>query len=505
MHRTVLLVLAAAQVPQVAGQHCQCDSLDFNDPNFRRCDFWGDVHMRDSWRTPNVFDFQGTGVYSYAQTTKCGGDFEMQIFQCPYSKNGNAVALGIAVKINDGDVVVISNTTVESTGNADVDNADAIGNRKIGVDVVSDDKCVRLNVNTKGLRKAPGFLHNGQLRVISEAITAEGICGAPTFGPYFVGPGSDTPDLLFPDSKFNELCDLCKAETGMVVPGCEEPGKGPPNMAPACDFLQLRPGVMANLVEDCVGTSDPVLLEAEDGGENCVAYVRLNKRRTCDDFCTSRGSECVGAVDNPNGETCVATVNSLDEVDTRKVNCQTTKFRDLQCICKKPENPAPGPTPEEACASTPDRFSLQDALNFCRSNVDFLQGIQYPGVGASPDEEEILRGCILDVCSAAPEDRDEILDNVRDQDPDGPGPGATTTNPPPVGEELYAFDFSPYPGSSSPYSPQGVVEVESIPGGITRLSWSLTGLDPACSSDCTASRCCAVIITEGRKSSLKAV
>ena len=71
--------------------------------------------------------------------------------------------------------------------------------------------------------------------------------------------------------------------------------------------------------------------------------------------------------------------------------------------------------------------------------------------------------------------------------------------PEPVeGDDLYVFDFSPYPGSSSPYQPTGVVEVKSADNGETLLSWSLTGLDPSCSSDCAATNCCGVTINEGR-------
>ncbi|CAE7416358.1 unnamed protein product, partial [Symbiodinium pilosum] len=68
---------------------------------------------------------------------------------------------------------------------------------------------------------------------------------------------------------------------------------------------------------------------------------------------------------------------------------------------------------------------------------------------------------------------------------------------PAEGDDLYVFDFSPYPGSSSPYQPTGVVEVKSADNGETQLSWSLTGLDPSCSSSCAAANCCGVTINEG--------
>ena len=210
MNRTVWRVLVAslAFLALPAAGHasqgtCQCDDIaDWDDPSFGRCDWWGDVHITKSWNSPDVFDFQSLGVYSYASTTKCGGDFEMQIFQCPYSKNGNAVAIGVAVKLNDGDVVIVANDTVTNPNDADV-STEKIENLKKGVNILSDDKCVRLNVNTKLIRRAPGLLHNGNLRIINEALTSEGICGAPSFGGSYVSP--DSPDMLFPDEVFGDV------------------------------------------------------------------------------------------------------------------------------------------------------------------------------------------------------------------------------------------------------------------------------------------------------------
>ncbi|CAE7484354.1 unnamed protein product, partial [Symbiodinium sp. CCMP2456] len=73
--------------------------------------------------------------------------------------------------------------------------------------------------------------------------------------------------------------------------------------------------------------------------------------------------------------------------------------------------------------------------------------------------------------------------------------------PEPVdGDDLYVFDLSPYVGSSSPYQPQGVIEVKSTDDSKTVLSWSLTGLDPGCSSKCTSTNCCGIHIHEGRRS-----
>ncbi|CAE7880393.1 unnamed protein product [Symbiodinium sp. KB8] len=469
MNRTVWRVFVALLAFPAAGHAsqstCQCDGIaDWDDPSFGRCDWWGDVHITKSWNSPEVFDFQSLGVYSYASTTKCGGDFEMQIFQCPYSKNGNAVAIGVAVKLNDGDVVIVANDTVTNPNDADV-STEKIENLKKGVNILSDDKCVRLNVNTKLIRRAPGLLHNGNLRIINEALTNEGICGAPSFGGEYVPP--DSPDMLFPDAVFDDMCGYCKSQTGVSVPGCDSgaPGGGgdEPETSPGCEFMQLRP--KGRKVVDCAGDQDAVIEEAKADGENCVAYVGLGKSFSCSEFCAEKGSTCEMAIDQPNGQQCVASVSSLDQIDTSTVNCDSKQFRDLLCVCKKPDNPAPGPTPEEACAeaAAKDGFTLMDAAKLCRDAADWLKGVPYPPTGASGDageKEAFLRACILDVCSAEPEDRKDVAENAGDQDPSEP-------------------------------------PVESLPDGNTRLSWSLTGLDPGCSRTCKNDNCCGVVIYEG--------
>ncbi|CAE7571771.1 unnamed protein product, partial [Symbiodinium necroappetens] len=242
MNRTAWRVLVALLAFPAAGHAsqstCQCDGIaDWDDPSFGRCDWWGDVHITKSWNSPEVFDFQSLGVYSYASTTKCGGDFEMQIFQCPYSKNGNA-------------------------------------------------------------------------------LTNEGICGAPSFGGEYVPP--DSPDMLFPDAVFDDMCGYCKSQTGVSVPGCDSgaPGAGgdEPEVSPGCEFMQLRP--KGRRVVDCAGDQDAVIEEAKADGENCVAYVGLGKSFSCSEFCAEKGSTCEMAIDQPNGQQCVASVSSLDQIDT---------------------------------------------------------------------------------------------------------------------------------------------------------------------------------------------
>ena len=299
---------------------------------------------------------------------------------------------------------------------------------------------------------------------------------------------------------FEDMCGFCEAQTGVAVPGCAPAGGGDPEISPGCDFMKLRP---SREVVHCAGDQDAVLEEAKADGENCVAYVALQKHTSCSEFCEEKGSTCEMAIDQPNGQKCVASVSSLNEIDTSKINCEAKGFRDLICVCKKPDNPAPGPTPEEACAAQHD-FSVQDAADLCREKVDFLKGVAYPGTAsnaAAMEKEMFLRMCILDVCSAAPEDREEVAANVADQDPTDPPvepETTTTTSAPTVGDESYVFGFSPYVDSSSPFQPDGVVEVESLPDGMTRLSWSLTGLDPACSSPCSQTNCCGIHIHEGR-------
>ncbi|CAE7031824.1 unnamed protein product, partial [Symbiodinium sp. KB8] len=69
--------------------------------------------------------------------------------------------------------------------------------------------------------------------------------------------------------------------------------------------------------------------ELKDGGKNCVALARLYKRSTCDEWCEGKGATCVDAVDNTDiGSGCEGFYDKAEEV-----NCQSTGFMDLHCVC----------------------------------------------------------------------------------------------------------------------------------------------------------------------------
>jgi len=424
----------------------------------------------------------------------------MQTLQCPYNNKGNAVAIGVAVKMNDGDVVIVVNDTVMNPDSADV-WPPQFESLKKGVNIVSDDKCVRINLATKVIKKGPGFFLSSKMRVKQEAASSDGICGSQDFGKYFVD-GTKRPNL-FPPDVFETLCKTCADATGVVVPGCETDQT---MISPGCEFMQQKEG--EGTVLDCVGSDDVAIETAKADGANCAAYVRLSKEKSCEEFCGVRGTKCTNAIDNVDGQTCLATVDDLADVNTNRVNCKTEKFNDLVCVCEKPMNPAPGPTPEEACADSEDPpITVEEAEALCKAGVPFLSSVSYPGTNAGGDigmKEDILEDCIQDVCSSIGEDRDAVIDLVNDQNPpDEPvdpteAPTEEPEEEPPAvpGIDLYVFWFPSGPGTIE----EGAVEIK-FPGdgddGTVLLSWKINASDnEACLEDCDGDNCCGITINE---------
>ncbi|CAJ1460039.1 unnamed protein product [Effrenium voratum] len=96
-----------------------CSTIgDWQDSRYASCRAWGDPHITESWRSnaPQRFDHQGTGVYKWATSNHCGGDFELQTFQCQYRGGRNAVITAVAARLNGGDRVFVSERTVTHSG-----------------------------------------------------------------------------------------------------------------------------------------------------------------------------------------------------------------------------------------------------------------------------------------------------------------------------------------------------------------------------------------------------
>ncbi|CAJ1393503.1 unnamed protein product [Effrenium voratum] len=341
-----------------------CSTIgDWQDSRYASCRAWGDPHITESWRSnaPQRFDHQGTGVYKWATSNHCGGDFELQTFQCQYRGGRNAVITAVAARLNGGDRVFVSERTVTHSGDPAVDPSDAIHVDKQGVNVNSDDQCVFFSVNTKNLNSNPGFLHNLKIKVLAEDAAAEGVCGADKdqLRNSYVDPNGG--QMLFTSAEHSALCAQCTGSGSEIPRGCATGGGGAPaTFSPDCEFLAPLTG----LDQECTATDDARFGTFQDNGQNCVAYAVLNRKKSCDDFCEERGSVCVTAKSD-RGQ-CVlwgsrATGHTLP--------CSRGRMYDAICVCKKPDIPVPGETALEVCQT---------------NNLDLARG--------TPDSPARLRG-----------------------------------------------------------------------------------------------------------------
>eukprot|EP00439_Symbiodinium_sp_Y106_P040837 s1766_g5.t1 len=400
---------------------CQAcaDIGNFNDERFEQCRFWGDPHITKSWRPKSRFNFQDTGIHRYARTNQCAGNFEIHVFQCQYNNGRNAVATGVAARMNGGETIFISDRRVEASGGIYVEpDSGAILNDKIGVNVQSQDECVFFNVNVKQITKQPGFLHNFKLSMLAEDITADGICGAIDLKSQYIDPNSS--QMIFTPQQHEYLCNQCMSAGATPPRGCVPDASSPApagSLPPGCDFLAPLP------VYDqvCTADDDPRYAQLEDNGQNCVVYAVLRRRKSCNDYCQERGSICVDAKDNYR-RPCV-----LDEGKYQAgERCSGKSLNDVMCVCRKPDNQEPGTTAIEAC--TTGDVTLQQAEALCKAN-DFLQGAAWPpryeepGLVTTTEQDELddmLKDCMIDACSGGAEDAVILAQNLVTENPQVP-------------------------------------------------------------------------------------
>ncbi|CAK9090334.1 Palmitoyltransferase ERF2 [Durusdinium trenchii] len=183
----------------------------WSDPRFAQCRAWGDPHFIRSWR-PNQkrFDYQGSGVVRYASSGQCGGQFELQAFQCQYKSGRNAVMIGLALRV-DGETVYIADTSVTSSGAVQV-SPSSIENDRTGINLQSSDGCIFLNVNRKQINANPKYFHNIKLSVLNEDVTQEGVCGAENLLNERVDPTSN--EMLFTAAQHRQLRHSCDDPKG---------------------------------------------------------------------------------------------------------------------------------------------------------------------------------------------------------------------------------------------------------------------------------------------------
>lgn len=418
------IVRGAAPVPVVTPAICQqCAVVNgqsgWDSHEYETCRFWGDPHISKSWRSEKKFNHQGFGIYRYATMGVCaGGNFEVQVFQCQYKSGRNSVATGVAVRLNNGATVFVNKRSIEMTGRSNVEPSDSIHRDSQGVNIYSDDKCAFLNVNVKTTSSNPGHMHNVKIKVFNEDLTAEGICGNPELKDEYIAP--DSGRMIFTEAQHTALCNECINSGSLAPPGC--PGGDPPPLTEDCGFL--APLNRATDDEECTPDIDPKIADLQKlkGGPNCVIYSYLGRRVNCQTFCGERNSECVALIDDDekrNTPKCVPR-QSLEEE-----SCTSYRVNTGICVCKVPENNAPGDDVRTACANSVDNLKVEDAEAMCKLGAQpFLDEALFPGrenggrrlqqlTQTEMDLDSQLEDCMVDCCSSDPADRPAIIQNAR--------------------------------------------------------------------------------------------
>ncbi|CAE7443664.1 sapA [Symbiodinium natans] len=398
---------------------------NYADKRFEQCRFWGDPHITKSWRPKTRFNFQDTGIHRYARAGQCAGNFELHVFQCQYNRGRNAVATGIAARLNGNGTIFISDRRVETSGrvfatrnqgefglNVEPDSG-TILNDRAGVNVQSPGpqnlmpdcqiaellRCFQLvyRLAHEGVVKA----HHQATRpadartvVATVDITADGICGA--------------ADLK--SQQLSGAASVLGQATLVWTAFCLLFLFKPLIASPCCEFLAPLEG----LDQVCTTENDGRVAQLEDNGQNCVVYAVLDSRRSCNDYCQERGSVCV-ATKSDRGP-CVFDGQFKNQPCSKKMH-------DVMCVCRKPENTNPGTDAIQACVGSD--VTLEGAEDLCRAN-GFLQNAVFPpryteeGAVTTDEQDEVddmLKDCMIDACSGGAEDAALLADNLATENP----------------------------------------------------------------------------------------
>lgn len=425
-HRTYFMIwqAVAVLVSLVSGDaDCsKCSSIeDWNDERLERCNVWGDPHTSDSWSVNGRFDFHGVGVYRYAHIDACGGGFKLDAFQCQHRDWKHSAILFVGIEMNNGAKVFVNGTQVSTSGSVSVtgttgsDGEMQMSNPRDGVNVVSDDSCIRININAVNLHGDLRSSNSFKVRVPQDAISDVGICGAQQQWKEHLVRGET--DFIFNIDQWRYMCGACSALGGLHPPNCPSPYFGQFDLSPGGEFL--RPFEKES-ERECVSLHEgDVVHQLQDDGQNSVAYAILEKSMSCREFCRARSSQCVDAKDNVDFAPCSFTEN------VSKADCDSTEYYDLNCVCKKPDVSSPGPDKRYVCDDKVDAsgnaFKLEDAIKLCKAKAPFLHRAEWDRKGCKNDDEcridFILGACVSDVCNAEPNNRVAVAKNAGDQDP----------------------------------------------------------------------------------------
>lgn len=193
-----------------------CAGEDWGSSALAQCEFWGAFHF---WKNfgPQPFTYDGLGVYQLATASN---GFKIQSFQCAFNAKKPAVSIGVAMMIDGRKVVLFDNAgkvdgqEVTTTAPAGLFYAGNLQKNARGVEVISSDGCVRVNVDRCVFQNAtPGWLHNVKIRVGSNIKQDSGLCASrdnSSAQAQFVAYNS--PDMLFDFLDLVQLCGNCRGQ-----------------------------------------------------------------------------------------------------------------------------------------------------------------------------------------------------------------------------------------------------------------------------------------------------
>ncbi|CAE7186314.1 unnamed protein product, partial [Symbiodinium pilosum] len=330
----------------------------------------------------------------------------------------NSIVRYLAIQIGD-DIIYVNDTNVGGSGINLVEPSD-FSFPTGGITIQSPDRCFRLAVNQKPLDG--GWYHNVKLRVISDAVEQDGICGSTDLLGQQLdalqlvdASGGGNADTIFTDEQLDEMCNACR-----------EPG-------PGCDFLRESTNLNSfectpDLLPQTADGPDPSNLtlynELTNDGDYCVAYVKVKgpgSSPNCDVYCKDIGSTCVGVWDQLSDTTC--NLDPVNVTELRRASCTNrAKLMDMICICDKPpaDNPLPGPGPDRVCGDDQSLFDAKELCRICLPNAELLDN-------PVSEEDARFRSCIIDVCSlpasASEDDKKAMVENMCENDPELPPDG----------------------------------------------------------------------------------
>lgn len=355
---------------------------------FKLCSAWGDPHYSESF-FGDQFDFMGVGVYKLAGTL--GGSFELQAYQCPFTRHASAFA-AFAWKTGDhvvsviGDTIAVNGANISRAGHQISPLApmpsglDVAGSPSTGVRFQSADKCVSLKVTKKAsAHSSVGHYFHQQLRVAADLAGQVGVCGD------LVAHTPVAPEhALFSAEELERLCHACGLKD------CEpQPDTGRPKPVVPLDFVPIAGyAEMCNQMGIAVSQAEGQCEKLGKLGEIARPYYEACMY----DYCAAGGDEAM-AVN-------AFQVYENDEAERASLvgpkSFPTPPPQPMPSYCANPKVPFELVSHKSKCATGPTRLfeaqgvaSARDCLEMCIAKP----GCQQFSYAVFGENQEDCLGC----------------------------------------------------------------------------------------------------------------